>query len=143
MRRHVFVPGTPKPQGSHKYVGHRGGRPVLAESSKGVSAWRETIRRAARTAGGMLPPGPVSVRVEFVMPRPQRCPLPTPPAIKRNGDLDKLTRAVFDALTGAWIGDDSLITHAEQDKRTAEPGEAPGVTITVTALSDSEEATAP
>lgn len=87
MRRHVFVPGTPKPQGSHKYVGHRGGRPVLAESSKGVSAWRETIRRAARTAGGMLPTGPVHVRLDFVLPRPKQTPKLTPPAIKRNGEV--------------------------------------------------------
>lgn len=134
--RHVFVAGRPCPQGSKTYKGLRSGKPILVESSKGVAPWRETIRWKARQRGGILPVGPVSVRLDFVMPRPAQTPKRTPPAIKRNGDIDKLARAALDALTGVWIDDDCLVTHLEASKRTAEPDETPGVAITVTPLTE-------
>jgi len=48
-------------------------------------------------------------------------------------DVDKLARAVNDALTTAGvIYDDSQITRIIAAKRYADPHEAPGVTIAVT-----------
>ncbi len=132
--RSVFVPGHPAPQGSKSYKGHRSGKPVLTESSRFVAPWREAIKLHAARRGGMLPVGPVHVELDFVLPRPQRCPTPTPPAIKRNGDLDKLVRAVFDAITGIWIDDDCRITSVRASKRTAESGERSGVQIVVRPL---------
>ncbi|MFT4295758.1 MAG: RusA family crossover junction endodeoxyribonuclease, partial [Micropruina sp.] len=133
-KRFAFVEGRPAPQGSHAYRGHRGGKPILTESSKYVAPWRETIKLAAARHGGMLPAGPVAVELDFLLPRPQRCPRPTPPAIKRVGDLDKLVRAVLDAITGVWIADDAHVTRLAATKRTAEPDETPGCAINVHTL---------
>lgn len=133
--RHVFVEGRPFPQGSKSYKGHRGGKPILVESSNGVGPWRAKIAVEARRRGGMLDPVPIGATVDFVMPRPKQAPKrrPTPPAVKRP-DLDKLVRAVFDALTGTWIADDSLIVTLHTSKRIAEPDEPSGVAITLTTL---------
>lgn len=49
-------------------------------------------------------------------------------------DVDKLSRAVLDALSMAGIwGDDSQVTHLCATKRVAEIGEEPGCRITITA----------
>ena len=45
-----YVDGRPAPQGSKKYMGHRGGKPILLESSKGLKEWREKIAWHARQA---------------------------------------------------------------------------------------------
>lgn len=129
----VWVPGRPAPQGSKRYVGNG----VSIESSKHVKPWRADIRAAmldAHTGDPMT--GPVTVLIEFVMPRPAATPKrATPPAIKRP-DIDKLTRAVLDAIgsAGVWF-DDSQVTHLVASKRLAERDEAPGAVITVAAAS--------
>ena len=46
----VDVVGTPAPQGSKSYKGHRGGRPVLVESSAAVGPWRDAVAWAVRSA---------------------------------------------------------------------------------------------
>lgn len=135
--RFVFVPGNPAPQGSKSPKGRtKAGKIILVESSKAVKPWRETIVLMARQRGGILPVGPIVANLDFVMPRPKRTAKtkPTPPALKRNGDLDKLVRAVFDAITGVWIEDDAHIVGLRATKRIAEPGEEPGVAIRVSPL---------
>jgi crossover junction endodeoxyribonuclease RusA len=127
------VPGNPAPQGSKRHVG----RGVLIESSKYVGPWRAKVAMLSRNVmlRQRLAPfaGAVAVRCEFVMPRPQRCPLPTPPATKRP-DADKLARAILDGLTHTCLVDDSLVVDLHATKRTAEPGEPTGVVITVTEI---------
>lgn len=140
----MFVPGNPKPQGSKSFKGiNKGtGRAILAESSKGVGPWRERIRDYALSRFGTSPiPGdrPVHVRVEFVMPRPKALPKSrTPPAVKRIGDLDKLVRATFDALSKVLYADDAQITSLTASKRIAEPGENPGALIVVADIGDDQ-----
>ncbi|AHH98270.1 RusA family crossover junction endodeoxyribonuclease [Kutzneria albida] len=133
----VFVPGRPAPQGSKRHVG--GG--VMIEMSKAVKPWREDIRwtviDAMRKTGhrGFTTGVPLVAKFEFVLPRPLSAPKrSTPPAVKRP-DLDKLTRAVCDALTyaGLWA-DDSQVVDMHPSKRIAEPGEQPGCHIRVAAL---------
>lgn len=127
-----FVPGVAAPQGSKVALG--GGR--MRESSAALHGWRTRIGYAANRAraGGDLFVGAVSCRLVFIMPRPQALARrQTPPAVKRP-DLDKLTRAVFDALTGTLWLDDSLVTELLAGKRIAEPAEQPGVEITVELL---------
>ncbi len=69
--------------------------------------------------------------IEFVMRRPAVTPKrSTPPATKRP-DLDKLTRAVLDALSGIVWRDDSLIVDLHPSKRLAEIGEQAGARIRV------------
>lgn len=125
----VFVPGRPAPQGSKRHVG--GG--ILVESSKACAPWRTAVAwHAAQAAPGALAAGPLLVRLAFVMPRPAGTPKrSTPPAIRRP-DLDKLTRACLDALSGVVWADDSQVTHLRVSKRLAELDEQPGVHIYVT-----------
>ncbi len=65
------------------------------------------------------------------MPRPVSTPKRvTPPAVKKP-DLDKLARAILDALTHTVIADDSQVVELYAHKRLAEIGEAPRARITV------------
>src|SRR5881392_2089938 len=98
----LFIPGTPAPQGSKRHIGH--GR--MLESSAAVGPWRERVALAVHQQGWPLLAGPVAVDLTFVMPRPKSAPKrSTPPAIRRP-DLDKLERAILDALTGIAFADD-------------------------------------
>lgn len=126
----LFVPGKPAAQGSKRHVG--GGR--MVEQSKAVAPWRTTVAwHAAQVYREAPQDGPLSVELAFVMPRPSSAPKrSTPPAVKRP-DLDKLQRAVFDALSGVVWRDDSQVTYVAASKRIAEVDEQPGVRIVVTA----------
>ncbi|AXQ64445.1 RusA-like Holliday junction resolvase [Gordonia phage Neville] len=128
----VFIAGEPAPQGSKQaYV--RGGRAVLVEASKKLMPWRKHV---ATVFGEFWDRGPIEggVRadIEFVMPRPKSLPKtkPTPPAIKRP-DVDKLVRAIFDAITGRAFLDDSQVVDMRVLKRVAELDEPSGVFIEV------------
>lgn len=135
----VTVPGTPAPQGSKRHVGN--GR--LIESSKAVGPWRDRIawvardamtRTAVRTATGA-----VTVAVEFVMPRPKATPRATPAAVKRP-DVDKLARAVLDALVlGGVMLDDSQVIDLRATKRLASLDEQAHAQITVEFHCDTTE----
>lgn len=135
-----FVPGRPAPQGSKRPLGRRGGfgKHVMIESSKAVKPWRADIREAFADCEPHLfvtTAGPVAliVMIVFVMPRPVATPKrkPTPPHVKRP-DLDKLVRAVFDALKSAGVyADDSQVITVHAHKRVAELGETTGAMIHV------------
>lgn len=124
----LFVPGRPAPQGSKRHVG--GGR--LVESSKAVAPWRTAIAWHAAQA---FTDGPlqdaVLLDVEFVMPRPSSYPKRTTPAATKKPDLDKLIRAVADALSGVVWRDDSQMVRIAATKRLAELDEQPGARIRV------------
>lgn len=136
-----FVPGKPAPQGSKRHVG----RGILVESSKALGPWRERIAIVARqaTAGGhpqMFTAGdPIAVHIEFVMPRPSGTPKSRTPAAVKRPDVDKLARAVLDAITDVLIHDDSAVVHLQATKRLAGTDEPPGADITVAVI----EAAAP
>lgn len=140
----VWVPGTPAPQGSKRYLGAAkpGGRMRAVESSKNLPAWRADVRAAfkdqlmtTRTPGVMAfaPYQPVMVKIVFVMPRPVATPKTRPtPAAVRKPDIDKLERAVLDALTSAGLwGDDAQVVTVHKHKRIAERGEPTGAMIHV------------
>lgn len=139
MSLSLFVPGRPAPQGSKRHVG----KGVMVESSKEVKPWRESIRWAVLewAHGELNAEGPMSVRLVFIMPRPASTPKRrTPPAVKRP-DVDKLVRAVLDALSSAFVWrDDSQVVELYAAKRIAEPEEAPGVQILVQSLTDEPSA---
>jgi crossover junction endodeoxyribonuclease RusA len=128
------VPGKPAPQGSKRHVG----RGIMVESSREVGPWRERIALAARNAtldADIAPfSGAVVVDLSFTMPRPKSTPKSYTPAAVKRPDVDKLTRAVLDALTGTVIADDSQVVELHSTKRIAEIGENPGVDIIVEAL---------
>ena len=121
------VAGIPAPQGSKRHVG----RGILIESSSKVKSWRQTVAWTAFEAMGECRErfpleGPVSVEVEFMLPR-GRSVKRALPAVKP--DLDKLIRSTLDALTDARVWqDDSQVVSLAVRKRYGEPG----ATVTVT-----------
>ena len=124
----LFVPGLPAAQGSKRHVG--GGR--LVEQSKAVGPWRTVIAwHMARVWKQALLGGPVTVALDFVMPRPKATPKRFTPAAVKRPDIDKLERAVFDALTGIVWKDDSQVIRVLASKRIAELGEVSGVLIRI------------
>lgn len=126
-----FVPGRPAPQGSKRHVG----RGVMVESSTEVGPWRERVALAAHNAmaGQPLRDDPATVMLKFVLPRPKSTPKLKPFAVKRP-DLDKLVRAVLDAITGVIIVDDSQVITLFATKELADPDQQPGVHVEVTPM---------
>jgi Holliday junction resolvase RusA-like endonuclease len=134
----IEVIGTPAPQGSKSYKGHRGGKPILAESSTAVAPWREDVARAAiaaaEHAAWTVPAGPVAVAVEFFLIRPKSVPRKRIRPTTRP-DLDKCIRSTLDALTtAAVIADDARIVRIVAEKHYAAEGTPTGAHITVTDL---------
>lgn len=126
-----FAPGAPASQGSKRHIGN--GR--MIESSKLLGPWRERVAwfavQAMKKRGAPIT-GAVVMNLEFVMPRPKSAPKTRAmPAIKRP-DIDKLSRAIFDALSGVCYVDDSQVVGLKASKRIALPGEYPGCHITIT-----------
>lgn len=133
-----FAEGAPVPQGSkNAYV--RGGRAVMVDANASLKPWRAAVRAAAEEAiageGWETLDEPCRVGMEFIMPQPKR-PRWGVPAVKP--DLDKLTRAVFDALTDAGVWrDDSRVVCMEVTKRYEDDeGAVPGVWVEVKRLSE-------
>jgi Holliday junction resolvase RusA-like endonuclease len=134
------VEGTPQPQGSSRAFMHKG-RPVITSANPKLRPWRARLDTSFAARVGDRSPmiGPVSVTMTFRMPRPKShtgasglTPSARGAAPDTRPDVDKLARAVNDALTTAGVlYDDSQITRIIAAKRYADPHEAPGVTIAV------------
>ena len=107
------VYGTPIPQGSTKAFMRPGMRfPVVTADNAKTKPWRQAIVDASREklAGRAPIEGPVELYVTFYLPRPKSAPKRvTEPA--KLPDLDKLVRAVGDALTaaGVWVDDGQVV----------------------------------
>lgn len=112
------VAGLPAPQGSKRHVG----RGVMVESSKAVAPWRATVAaRALEVSRGRTFDGPLRLTVNFRF----RMPASRPKRVRSVGvapkttapDLDKLLRAVGDALTeSGLIRDDARICEVRATK---------------------------
>jgi crossover junction endodeoxyribonuclease RusA len=121
------VNGTPAAQGS-KRAFVIGGKAVMVDADKKLKPWRQAVTDAAAAARGDDPlfMGPVRVRVRFVFPRPKShygtgrnaevLKNSAPAYVATRPDVDKLLRAVFDALTGVVFKDDSQVAVAESVK---------------------------
>jgi Holliday junction resolvase RusA-like endonuclease len=101
MTQMFYVKGVPIPQGS-KTARVVNGRVVMWESNKKLKAWRDTITKQVETdmietySDGT--PIKMVLTFEFVKPKSSSRVHPT---VKP--DVDKLVRAVLDALTKAGI----------------------------------------
>ena len=120
------VYGRPAPQGSKAYKGNQ----RFVEASKYLPAWRKAVKNAAAVAQGGAPlfEAPVRVEVRFWLERPKK------PKFDRPGtppDLDKLCRAVFDALSGTVWLDDALVVDLNARAFWTTDTEAQGCHITV------------
>lgn len=127
-----FVPGKPITEGSTRYLGVRGGKPIITHDNPELSAWRQKVAQVAvlyaRQAGWELPlDEPVAIRVAFTLAPPKRQRWDKP-AVKP--DLDKLQRAIGDALgaNGSVLREDSRICEWCAVKQY---GNKPGVQVTI------------
>ena len=124
----VHVEGVPVPQGSmiRTQFGVRHSKPEALALFRSQVAL--ATRDAADTLGVALPlEGALMLSATFVLPRPKSAPKRRVyPVVKP--DLDKLARALCDALTqcGAW-GDDAQVVDMDVRKRYL--GGVPAVTV--------------
>lgn len=138
------VPGIPQPKGSPRPLTRRDGSFAgLTVKSNACDKWERAIARDAYYARRRGEPldVPVEVNLVFYMPRPKAPRFPVPAVAP---DLDKLIRAVLDALQvpqsekSAWrqseriLRDDSLVVDIVARARYAD--KTPGVAIEVRPL---------
>ena len=132
----LTVIGMPAPQGSKRFMGTRGGKGILVESSKKVKPWREAVVYAARENKERVS-GPVNVEMIFTLPKPTSAPKRRRTWPDRKPDLSKLIRSTEDALTdaGAWE-DDARVVDLRAGKRYPSEGkgalDVPGAVIWIT-----------
>lgn len=128
---YTFVLGNPAPQGSKRHVG----RGVMLESSKRLAPWRSNVRSACLDAAGKplaFFDGAVYVELLFVLKRPVSTPKSRTPVAIKKPDIDKLARAILDAIgsAGVWR-DDSQVVALSAYKRIAMLDETPGCRIKI------------
>lgn len=126
----LVVLGVPIPQGSMKgFVNPKTGRAILTSDNKKTRPWRQDVAVEARDATTAQQPWfpkgtPVRVDITFTMPKPVSAPKRRRTWPVTRPDIDKLGRAVLDALTGTAINDDSQVIDLNTSKRY--PGEGHG-----------------
>ncbi len=133
-----FVPGRPQPKGSWIPIQNRKtGKTYFVPDNKRSKPWETTIKLLAQSKknrlglcsnGPWLPaPNPVQVRITFYYRRPkthyktkanqpdqerlstQGAQYRNPTARNATPDIDKLARAVLDAMTGILYEDDCQV----------------------------------
>jgi crossover junction endodeoxyribonuclease RusA len=126
------VIGHAQPQGSTKAFMPKGARyPVVTSDNPNLKQWRQLVAYAAQQHASAGPlSGGVRVMLDFALQRPKSLPKRTSQHLKKP-DIDKLARAVLDALTGILYRDDSEVVRLDVTKRYAAPTEAPSVRITI------------
>lgn len=129
------TPGTPVPQGS-KQAFTNGTKTWLVEANKDLKPWRERVAQSASIAMQLHQQKPlegaVSLEIDFVMPRPKTV---TRERHTVKPDLDKLVRAINDAITGICFKDDSQVVRINASKNYERFG-TPGVIVTIHALNN-------
>ena len=124
------VASVPVPKGSMRaFV--RGGRPILTSDNVGLKGWEGVVRHQAQRHIPALLEGPVSVSLAFACKRTLSLPKRSERPHLTKPDLDKLARAVLDALTGVAFNDDAQVVALACQKRYALTGEQPGVLVTI------------
>lgn len=146
------VYGTPVPQGSvsafaARKAGAYTGKIRYVNDNPNTKSWRQAIVDAVEPGlgWGAIPGQALAVKLVFILPRPAghfgsgknaaqvRPSAPAVPVVRP--DLDKLCRAVLDALTDARVwADDSQVAALAAGKTYAGRDERPGVEIEVEAL---------
>jgi len=134
---HTFlVMGVPEPQGSARGFRGRGRRVIITSDNKDLPAWRQAVRYEAQRYvehNGLTiydrKHYALALALEFNFVKPVSAPKNLTRHNKRP-DLDKLVRAVGDALTGVIMEDDSMVDELVVQKRY---GDRPGVKVAFSA----------
>jgi crossover junction endodeoxyribonuclease RusA len=124
--------GDPVSQGSMRAF-MVAGRPIVTHT-KGVklNEWRDIIGWAARDAVKEVHAGPITVGAVFWFLRPASVSAKKRPYMTVKPDIDKVTRALLDALTGIVFRDDSQVVKLDVQKRYCDENvKQPGVAVTI------------
>lgn len=134
---HLFSPGEPIPQGSTRAFMHNG-KPKVTNQTPKLRKYRKELVKALKDAGVPWYEGAIGVKLVFYLDRPKShygtgknasvVKEKAPFHHVTKPDVDKLTRAVLDALTGTCIKDDSQVVSIVCHKRYG----AAGTQITIT-----------
>ncbi len=115
-----------------------GRRAMITSDNTKLQPWRNRVSQVADEAMGRtatILTGPVEIWAEFRMPRPASSPKRTETLPDKTPDLDKLTRGLFDALTGIiWDDDKRVVRMHISERYTNRDGEQPGVSVKVEAI---------
>jgi len=124
-----FVTGHPKPKGSWTPLRTRDGKIKFRHASNKTAKWCvDAKEQVAILWRGPILEGPIFVDLLFLLPRPKTVSRPYPTG-KYDGDGDKLTRAMLDAMTGIVYVDDSQVIDWPGKKRYTDG--TPGVWVTI------------
>jgi len=139
------VYGTAQPKGNMRALQLRGMKfPIVTDSNRNVKSWSQLVAEGASHALQQLPQHerellPLGVRVSlfFYLPRPKKhskrgvfvphCVAP---------DIDKLERAVLDALSGVVYHDDRQVTEVVKGKYYADVDMPAHINVRVEAAPD-------
>jgi crossover junction endodeoxyribonuclease RusA len=131
-----FVPGTPRPQGSHD-PRRRGPRGQLVNHPN-LELWRDDVAHLAmgeRRGHWPTATGAVSVSLWFAMNKTKAHGFPADYPIGPP-DIDKLTRAILDALVRAQLfADDAQVVSLAAHKHW-EGDVGPGVLVRISLIED-------
>lgn len=120
-----FVRGIPAPQGSKTPGVRNDGAPFLRDANPtSLQGWRTAVGFVLQNEWGGPPwEGGVITELNFSLLRPRSVSEKRRPYPTVKPDLDKLVRAVLDALTGICIKDDAQVVEIHTTKEyAAEPG---------------------
>lgn len=134
-----FAYGHPRPQGSKRLVRLRNGRTAMIDASKGLKEWRNAVTREARKHCILQQDNDIYLRLLFLFSRPKshfnkRGLKPNVPLRPRNVDIDKLARAVCDALTGVAYHDDRQVCVLLAERQYIDEKQYEGVYVELTSL---------
>ncbi|AYN56860.1 RusA-like resolvase [Arthrobacter phage Andrew] len=143
-----WAAGVPIPQGSKRIGRSKAtGRPILLDDNdRSLKPWRELVAWTGKKAikGGAPLDGPLVVGLTFYLPRPGghykkdgslRAAAPKWPAVKP--DVDKLERAVFDALTAGKVwADDARAVEVHKTKLYAGLPHEAGVYVVISEMEE-------
>jgi crossover junction endodeoxyribonuclease RusA len=146
------VYGVALPKGNMKPFLAKGMKfPIVTESNRNVKSWQQLVAEGASHALQQLPEADrgliavgVRVTIAFFLPRPS--------VLKRRGvfvahtkhpDIDKLARAVLDALSNVAYVDDKQVTELVTGKYYAEVGAPSYVDVRVEAAPAQVECLSP
>jgi crossover junction endodeoxyribonuclease RusA len=112
-------------------------RPIVTDSNRHLKMWQLLVSEATSAAIAQLPAAErqlmrdgVRLSIAFYLPRPQSLPRRVT-AHTKAPDVDKLVRALGDALSGVAFRDDAQIVDLIAMKRYTPDGEIPHVDIRV------------
>lgn len=121
MKLEFLVRGRPIPQGGLRIVLLPDGSRILApNNSAKLNPWRKKVKKAAEAAmreAGLEPFSaeiPLSAQMQFCFVKPRTSKFASP---TYKNDVDKLERAILDALTGTVFADDGQVVRALGVKR--------------------------